>query len=350
MKLFRPATAQGYLHTIVTAVATLLFISGIVLALWFFFYYRNHEETNDAQVEQYITPVAARVTGYVAEVRYRENQLVHKGDTLIIIDPREYKARLDKALADELTAKNAINVSRVSVQAAGAVSAIEQARLSGARAVMVKAKQDLDRYKALYKEEATTLQQVQRIEADYQAAKSHYEEVQNSIRRAGLTTAQAGTVVPETEAQYLAKKAEAENAALFYSYTVITAPYDGYVGKRTLQPGQLVKEWQTLVNMVSSEKWVTANFKETQLAHLKVGQEVTLEIDALNDKKYTGKIESLSPASGARFSLLPPDNATGNFVKIEQRIPVKITLSGTAGENAFLRAGMNVIVVAKHQD
>lgn len=350
MKLFRSATSKGYLHTMVTLVASVLFISGIVLALWFFFYYQNHEETNDAQIEQYITPIAARIPGYVQEVRYRENQLVHKGDTLIIIDPREYKARLDKALADELTAKSAITVSRASVQAAGTMNAIEKAKLAGAKAVMVKAKQDLDRYNALYKEEATTLQQVQRIQADYDAAVSHYNEVESSIYRAGLTTAEAGTYVPQSEAQYLAKKAEAENAALFYSYTVITAPYDGYVGKRTLQPGQLVKEGQTLVSMVSSEKWVIANFKETQLEYLKVGQEVSLKVDALGGKKYAAKIESLSPASGARFSLLPPDNATGNFVKIEQRIPVKIVLTGSSEDNAFLRAGMNVTVVAKHQD
>jgi len=350
MKLFRSATSKGYLHTVVTLVASVLFITGIVLALWFFFYYRNHEETNDAQVEQYITPIAARIPGYVQEVRYEENQFVHKGDTLIIIDPREYKARLDKALADALTAKSAISVSRASVKAAGTLSAIETARLAGAKAVMLKAKQDLDRYQALYKEEATTLQQVQRVQADYDAAKSHYEEVRSSIHRAGLTTTQAATVIPETEAQYMAKKAEAENAALYYSYAVITAPYDGYVGKRTLQPGQLVKEGQTLVNMVSSEKWVVANFKETQLEYLTVGQEVTLEVDALGDKKYTGKIQSLSPASGARFSLLPPDNATGNFVKIEQRIPVKIVLTGADKDNDFLRAGMNVIVIAKHHE
>lgn len=350
MKLFRSATAKGYLHTVVTLVSALLVLTGIVLAIWFFVYYRNHEETNDAQVEQYITPIAARVSGYVQEVRYRENQFVRKGDTLVIIDRREYKARLDKAIADELTAKSGISVSERTAAAAGSLNAIEHSKLLGAKATMLQAKQDLDRYTALLKEEAATKQQVERVQAAYDAARSHFEEINNSITRAGLTTQEAGTRIPEAEAVYMAKKAEAENAALYYSYTVITAPYDGYVGKRTLQPGQLVKEGQTLLNMVSSEKWIIANFKETQLEHLKTGQEVTLQIDALNNKEFTGIVESLSPASGARFSLLPPDNATGNFVKIEQRIPVKIVLKDNTDATDFLRAGMNVIVVAEHQD
>ncbi|KOS07481.1 secretion protein HlyD [Flavobacterium akiainvivens] len=348
MKLFSPATSKGYLHTVVTVVSMVMVVSGIVLATWFFVYYRNHEETNDAQVEQYITPVAARISGYIKEVRFQENQFVHKGDTLIVIDNREYKARLDKAVADELTAKSAINVSRHAAVATAGQDVVEQSKLPGAKAVMVKAQQELERYNALYKEQAATLQQVERVQADYDAALSHYNEIKNSITRAGLDTRQAGTKIPEAEAVYMAKKAEAENAALFYSYTVITAPYDGYVGKRTLQPGQLVKEGQTLVNVVSSEKWVVANFKETQLEYLKVGSEVTLAVDALGDREFTGIIQSLSPASGARFSVLPPDNATGNFVKIEQRIPVKIVLKEDEGAE-FLRAGMNVIVIAEHR-
>ncbi|MNQ39589.1 putative multidrug resistance protein EmrK [compost metagenome] len=144
------------------------------------------------------------------------------------------------------------------------------------------------------------------------------------------------------------KQAVADNAALFLSYTIITAPYDGWVGKRTLQPGQLVKEGQSLLSIVSKEKWITANFKETQLQYLTVGQEIKIEADAINNKEFTGIITSLSPASGARFSLLPPDNATGNFVKIEQRIPVRIQLKDNDKQTDFLRAGMNITVIAEH--
>lgn len=349
MKLWKSVTSKGYLHTLVTLTSTVLVVAGIALAAWFYFFYRSHEETNDAQVEQYVTPVMARISGYVQEVRYNENQPVHKGDTLVIIDGREYKARLDKALADALTAQSAIGVSEKNAAATGGSRAVENAKLLGAKALMLKAKQDLERYTALYKEQATTQQQVERVQADYDAAQSRYNEIRNSIATAQLNTDEAYARVPAAEAELLAKKAEADNAALYYSYTVITAPYDGYVGKKVLQPGQLIKEGQVLVSVVSKEKWVIANFKETQVEHLTAGQEVELRVDASSGKTYTGVIESLSPASGARFSLLPPDNATGNFVKIEQRIPVRIALKGTEEENGFLRAGMNVTVVAKHQ-
>lgn len=336
-------------HKLVSILAGVLIFCAVLLAIWFYFFYRNHEETNDAQVDQYVTPIMARVTGYIQEVRYEENQFVHKGDTLIIIDKREYKAHLDMAEADVENAVKTITVLEKNVAATNSGTSVKQSQLAAAKAEVLKTQQEYKRYAALLKEEAATEQQMERVKADYESAKAHYQEILNAIQSVKLNTSEASAKIPTAQTVIQSKQAVADNAALFLSYTVITAPYDGWVGKKTLQPGQMIKEGQTLLSVVSKEKWITANFKETQIQYLAIGQEVTISADALKDKEFTGIIKSLSPASGARFSLLPPDNATGNFVKIEQRIPIRIELKKSDNATDFLRAGMNALVVAKHQ-
>lgn len=349
MKIFNSPKVRKSFHKLVSILAGVLIFCAVLLAIWFYFFYRNHEETNDAQIEQYVTPIMARVTGYVQEVRYEENQFVHKGDTLIIIDNREYKTHLDMAVADVENAVKTINVLEKNVAATNSGTSVKQSQLAAAKAEVLKTQQEYKRYYALLKEEAATEQQMERVKADYESAKARYQEILNAIQSVKLSTSEASAKIPTAQTVIQSKQAVADNAALFLSYTVITAPYDGWVGKKTLQPGQMIKEGQTLLSVVSKEKWITANFKETQIQYLTIGQEVTITADALKDKEFTGIIKSLSPASGARFSLLPPDNATGNFVKIEQRIPVRIELKKSDDATDFLRAGMNVLIVAKHQ-
>ncbi|PIF32452.1 membrane fusion protein (multidrug efflux system) [Flavobacterium sp. 9] len=336
-------------HILITIIACVLVASGIILGIWFYVFNRNHEETNDAQVEQYVTPIMSRITGYVQEVRFDENQFVHKGDTLVVIDNREYKSKLNVALADVQNAKQSSVVAEKNVATTASSTAIGESQLAAAKTNLWKTKLEYDRYKALVKDEAATSQQLEKVKADYESAQAHLQEMRDRIQSSNLSTSQAQANVPTTQTNIASKQAVADNAALFLSYTIITAPYDGWVGKRTLQPGQMVKEGQSLLSIVSKEKWITANFKETQLQYLTVGQQVKIQADALNDKEFTGIITSLSPASGARFSLLPPDNATGNFVKIEQRIPVRIQLKDTDKHADFLRAGMNITVIAEHQ-
>ncbi|MHC0439879.1 HlyD family secretion protein [Flavobacterium sp. 3-210] len=336
-------------HILITIIACTLVISGVILGIWFYVFNRNHEETNDAQVEQYVTPIMSRITGYVQEVRFDENQFVHKGDTLVVIDNREYKSKLNAALADVQNAKQNSVVAEKNVINTASATAINESQLDAAKSNLWKTKLEYERYKALVKEEAATSQQLEKVRADYESAQAHFSEMKNRIHSATLSTSVAEANVPTTQTNIASKQAVADNAALFLSYTVITAPYDGWVGKRTLQPGQMVKEGQSLLSIVSREKWITANFKETQLQYLTVGQEVEIKADAVNDKVFVGTIASLSPASGARFSLLPPDNATGNFVKIEQRIPVRIQLKEQDKQTDFLRAGMNITVVAAHK-
>ena len=336
-------------HVLITVIACILVASGIILGIWFYVFNSNHEETNDAQVEQYVTPIMSRITGYVQEVRFDENQFVHKGDTLVVIDNREYKSKLNVALADVQSAKQSSVVAERNVATTASTTTIGESQLAAAKTNLWKTKLEYERYQALVKDEAATSQQLEKVRADYESAQAHFQEMRDRIQSSNLSTSQAQANVPTMQTNIASKQAVADNAALFLSYTIITAPYDGWVGKRTLQPGQMVKEGQSLVSIVSKEKWITANFKETQLQYLTVGQEVRIKADALSGKEFTGIITSLSPASGARFSLLPPDNATGNFVKIEQRIPVRIQLKETNKHAEFLRAGMNITVIAEHQ-
>lgn len=348
VKIKNETRANRSFHIIITIIACLLVAGGIILGIWFYVFNKNHEETNDAQIEQYVTPIMSRITGYVQEVRFEENQFVHKGDTLVVIDNREYKSKLNVAQADVQNAKQNSIVAERNVATMASSTPIGESQLSSAKTNLWKTKLEYERYQALVKDEAATSQQLEKVRADYESAQAHYQEMQHRIQSSNLSTSQAQANVPTSQTIIASKQAVADNAALFLSYTIITAPYDGWVGKRTLQPGQMVKEGQSLLSIVSKEKWITANFKETQLQYLTVGQKVRIQADALNDKEFTGIITSLSPASGARFSLLPPDNATGNFVKIEQRIPVRIQLTNSDKQTNFLRAGMNITVIAEH--
>ncbi|MDD2819985.1 MAG: HlyD family secretion protein [Flavobacterium sp.] len=349
VKVHNSSRAHRSFHRLITVISGMLVLGGIVLGIWFYIFNKNHEETNDAQVDQYVTPIMARITGYVTEVRYNENQFVHKGDTLIIIDNREYKAHLDMALADVENAKSNSIVIEKNVATTSNVTSIRQSQLQAVKTEVWKTKLEYNRYKGLVSQEAATEQQLEKVKADYELAQAHYQEIANTIQSATLNTSEASAKIPTAQTVIQSKQAVADNATLFLSYTVITAPYDGWVGKKMIQPGQMIKEGQTLVSIVSKEKWITANFKETQLQYLSIGQEVELKADAISGRDFVGIIESLSPASGARFSLLPPDNATGNFIKIEQRIPVRIKLKDNNAQTDFLRAGMNVTVIAEHK-
>lgn len=349
VKVQNSSRAHRSFHRLITVIASILVVGGIVLGIWFYIFNQNHEETNDAQVDQFVTPIMARITGFIKEVRYNENQFVHKGDTLLVIDNREYKAHLDMALADVENAKSNSIVIEKNVATTSNTISVRQAQLQAAKTEVWKTKLEYNRYKELVSQDAATEQQLEKVKADYELAQAHYQEIANTIQSAALNTAEASAKIPTAQTVIQSKQAVADNATLFLSYTIITAPYDGWVGKKNIQPGQMIKEGQTLVSIVSKEKWITANFKETQLQYLSIGQEVTMQADAIRGRKFTGIIESLSPASGARFSLLPPDNATGNFIKIEQRIPVRIKLKVSDAQTDFLRAGMNVTVIAEHK-
>ncbi|RFS19073.1 HlyD family secretion protein [Chitinophaga silvatica] len=321
----------------------------ICLAIWgikTLLHHWKYEETNDAQVDEYINPVVAKVTGFIEEIKYEENQEVHKGDTLVIIDNSEYAAQQQEAEASLMNAKAQVDILKSNVNTAAQSSKVNQSQIAAAKAKLVHQEQEYDRYKKLYDVESATKQQLERVEAALAVARSEYntalDAYQTSLAKINDTRIQKEAL----EAEIKRREAVVVKNDLNVSYTIITAPYDGKMGRRTIQPRQLVSAGQVLAYIVDWEagKWVVANFKETQIRHMSIGETANITIDAFPGKQFSGKIISLSGATGSRFSLLPPDNATGNFVKIAQRIPVRIRLNGKPEELKELAAGMNANV------
>ncbi|MGG5207821.1 HlyD family secretion protein [Chryseobacterium sp. MIQD13] len=330
----------------ITFLAWILIISGITGMVSFYLFSRKNVTTNDAQIEQYITPVSSKVSGFIKTIRFEENQFVHQGDTLIVIDNREFVNQVKMAEAG--LHANAENITTIEsgVNTKESDSKIIDAKIASVKIDIWRTEQDFNRYRNLVSEDAATEQQFENVKASYEQAKANLlalEQQKNAIK-AGANEQQ--TKVAPVKSQIQQSSANLNNARLFLSYTVITAPYDGWVGKKTIQEGQLIKEGQALVQIVSKEKWIIANYKETQLGQIDSKQEVTITADAYPDIEFKGKVVSISPASGSQFSLIKPDNATGNFVKIEQRFPVKIILDHNQN-NEKLLSGMNVLVSAK---
>lgn len=307
------------------------------------------EETNDAQVEEYINPVTSRVSGFIKEVRYDENQEVKKGDTLVIIDNSEYALQREEGIAVLENARSQIRVLESNVQTASRMAEVNKSQIAAVKAKLQRQQLEYARYKTLFEAESATRQQLENVKSaldvarsDYQAALNNY---QASLSKVNDNRAQIAPVLSEIKRRQLLL----QRNQLDVSYTVLTAPYAGKMGRRTIQPGQQIQVGQTLGFIVDGEtgKWVIANFKETQLHNMHLGQAVEIVTDAYPDKKIAGKILSMSPATGARFSLLPPDNSTGNFVKIVQRIPVKIQITEAGSAVNLLSAGMNASVVVR---
>jgi len=346
------STQKNYTNTDQLITRITAWIAGIIaigLAIWgliFLFDFYSYEETNDAQVEEYINPVTSRVTGFIHEIKYEENQEVKKGDTLLVIDNSEYKLQQEEGEAALANAQAQINVMESNVATTAKVSVASESQIASAKAKLVKQQQDYDRYEKLFKVESATQQQLENSKAALDVANSEYrsavENYQASLSKVNDIKAQKGVY----EAEIKRRQALLSRNKLDVGYTVIRAPYNGKMGRRTIQEGQLIQAGQTLAFIVDKEagKWVIANFKETQISHMHINAAVEITADAYPGKTFKGTVVSLSPATGARFSLLPPDNSTGNFVKIVQRIPVKIKLTDNAATLDQLRAGMNANV------
>lgn len=348
----------------------------------------THEDTENAYLESDITTISPKIQGYITDVRVKENQEVQAGDTLFMLDNREYvlkvlqaEAALKNAEAN-VTALNAnagaanasTRTAEANTQSSEALVAVSsasvrtaEANVDGAKARAWQAAQDFKRYDVLVKQNAVTQQQydlakanMENTEAAYQAALAQLETARKQVElnrkqtEAGRNQkiAVAGQADAANRNVNLAqtlvqqRKVELDNARLNLSYTVILAPAHGVIAKKTAQLGQFVNIGSPLCSLVSNTGlWATANFKETQVAHMKSGQAVSIKVDAYKGKTFNGAIESIAPATGAKFSLLPPDNASGNFVKVVQRIPVRVALTDAPDANFPLRAGMSVEVI-----
>jgi membrane fusion protein (multidrug efflux system) len=310
-------------------------------------YRRAHESTDNAQVDASIVPVLAKVGGYVSQLAVAENQPVKEGDLLVRIDSTEYAVRVVQAQAEyDAAASVAGATGQAGAQLKGAEGQqqVVAAQIDAARAQVAKATADLARAKELVGRQIVSRQQLDAAQSAYDQANAALQAVERQARSADAQYigAQAGTRL--AQARLAAARAALDNARLQLSYTSARAPLTGVVSKKQVEVGQLVSPGQPLLTLVDAlNSWVTANFKETQLSEMKVGQPVALEVDAYPGCAAEGKVESLGAATGARFALLPPDNATGNFTKVVQRVPVRIAVTKGCGPDRPLRPGMSVI-------
>ncbi len=336
-------------NRVLTIIAWIFILIGVVSVLWFYFFSSSHVSTNNAQVRQYITPVSSKVSGFIKEIHFEENQFVHQGDTLLIIDNREYKNQIDMASANLESTTETVETFERSVDTKASDIHVIDAKIEAAKIEVWRSEQEYNRFKNLVEQNAATLQQFEDVDAHFKQSKANLNALVQQKGTIQVATTAEQTKVAPAKSKILQSKAQLENAKLNYSYTYIVAPYDGWVGTKNIQVGQLVKEGQALVQVVSKQKWVVANFKETQLGKIDIEKDIEIVADAYPNVTFFGKVESLSPAAGSEFSLIKPDNATGNFVKIEQRFPVKIILKDSE-DLAKLRTGMNVQVAAKKLD
>lgn len=323
----------------------------VVAGIWVaskFAHFGDVEFTDNAQVQRQIVPVNSRVQGYVKEIRFKEYESVRKGDTLVVIDDADMRLRVAQARADYQNALAGRTVADSSVGVASANVAVSEASISEAAILMENAAVELERYRKLLEKDAVTRQQYDGVETDYKAKKARYEMLARQRSASSSVVAETRQRIAQTDAGIELSKALLETAELNLSYTVITAPCDGYASRKEIQIGQLVQPGQTLLDIVdSSDIWVTANYKETQLKHIHPGSDVIIKVDAVPGKVFAGKVVSLSSATGAALSLLPQDNSAGNFVKVRQRIPVRIEFAGDT-DLSLLRAGMNVECEVKY--
>lgn len=301
--------------------------------------------TDNAQVRRQIVPVNARVQGYIKEIRFDEYTFVHEGDTLIIIDDSEYRLRLAQAKAELQNAVTGKSAMHTVISTTNNNIGVNEASITGTKVELENAARDLERYASLFKEKAVTQKQYDDAKTRYESMKAKYDMLCRQKQSTSLTKEEQQQRLGQQDAGIELAQAAVELASLNLSYTVITAPADGYTSRKSLQKGQLVQPGQTLLSIVDeNDVWVVANYKETQTAKMKLGDKVRITVDALPDAVYIGRIEAISNATGAQYSIVPQDNATGNFVKVEQRLPVKIrfTADNTPESIQRLRAGLNV--------
>src|SRR4051794_936815 len=334
----------------------LIIVGVLVLALgvWGvrrYLYSRHHVTTDNAQVDAHITLIAPRVAAFVARVLVDDNQHVQEGDTLVILDDRDLKVRLEQAEADLHAAQAAVGSrgrtgeAQATLQATRAQAASVQAAVTAAEAEYKKRAADVERYRALAGQKIVSAQQLDAAEAAADAARANLEAARRNAAAAGSQVSASGAAVRSADARMAAAEAAVSNARLQLSYAYITAPVAGTIARRNAESGALVQVGQTLMSIVpDNEIWVTANLKETQLTNIKVGDRAEFTVDAYPGQDFAGRVVSLSPATGARFSLLPPDNATGNFTKVVQRVPVKIQVEQPTQSTKPLRPGMSVEV------
>jgi membrane fusion protein (multidrug efflux system) len=340
-----PPRKKGYKLKFVLA-GTALLVVLIAVIFYFFLFIAPYESTDDAFIDGYVTLISPRVPGQVARLMVTDNQEVKAGDVLVEIDPRDYGTSLSQTKADLAAANSQANQSRAQVNVSEAKVAQAQAAVTAAEAEAQRANEDLKRYETVesraVSKSALDLAQAQARSANANLAAAYSQtnaaEAEVALSKAGVETAIAAVQQAEAKLQ---------QAELNLSYTKVIAPMDGRVTARTVQAGNYVQPGQALLALVPKDVWVVANFKETQLTYMLAGQPVELRVDAYPNRKFKGKVDSLQAGTGARFSLLPPENAVGNYIKVVQRVPVKIVFDEELPTSLDIAPGMSVVPIVK---
>ncbi len=338
--------------TIFNITATCVIAIGLIWVCSHFVHLGHVEYTDNAQVKQHIVPVNSRVQGFIKEIRFEEYTHVKKGDTLVIIEDAEFRLRLAQAEAQWQNTLAAQGATDMSISATENNLHVSDAGIEEMKVLLENAKREYIRYEKLLEQDAVTKQQYDAIRTNYEATKAKYKMMVRQKQSTAFAKEEQTRRMDQDIAASKAADAARYLAALNLSYTVITAPFDGYTGRKTIQEGELIQPGQTMVDMVEdNSKWVIANYKETQTAHIEIGMPVKIEVDAIPGVTFDGEVECLSPATGASFSLMPQDNSAGNFVKIEQRIPVRIKFTDANSREHMLRlkAGMNAECEVKYK-
>ncbi len=349
---------------IINYLVLILVLIGLFWVVKAYFNIGNDRYTNASQVETFINPINTRVSAYIKEIRFIEHQYVKKGDTLIILDDREIQTQLGQAEAAYMSAtasknavSNSVKTASNNVNTASSNAQSAKANIEATKARLWNAEQNYKRYENLLKDEAVTRQQFDQIKSDYEAQKAQleaqilqYQAVVNTKTTSELSVNEVQSRLGMNDAEIKRTENALEMAKLNLSYTVITAPHDGIMGRRTVNIGQLLNPSQQVATIVDiNNLWITANYREKQMENVTIGGLAKIKVDALGGKEFEGKITAISGATGARYAAVPVDNSTGNFVKVQQRIPVRIefTENNKPEDLKLLRAGMNVEVTLK---
>ena len=336
---------------IVPIILGIVLLGGIIFGIKEYIYYSKHIDTDDAQIDGDISPVVARVGGYVDSIFFEENGHVEKGQVLVKLDDRDYKVKLEQAIAAQTGASANVGVGQSQIIAIAANSSSARAQVESNAAKLEKANKDFARYANLVKDGSVTQQQFDQAKSDRDVAEANYRASQDQYKSALEQVGTTRNQLKVTNVGVTQRQSDVDYAKLQLSYTTIISPAAGIVSKKSIQIGQLVAAGQTLFSVVNDNSmYITANFKETQLENLRNGQKVDIDVDAYPDLKIQGTVWNFSPSTGAKGSLLPPDNATGNFVKVVQRVPVKIKINADKETLAKLHQGMSVNVSVIYKD
>ena len=333
----------------VSLLGVAIIVWGVIEVICLFLNYSQTETSNDAQIEQYVSPINLRASGYIDKIYFTEHQEVRKGDTLLVLDDREYKIRVMEAEAALKDAQAGATVINATLNTTQTTATVYDASIAEIEVRLAKLEKDRKRYENLVERKAATPIQLEQIVTDYEATRKKLEAVKRQKKAALSGVDEVSYRRVSTEAAIQRATAALEMARLNLSYTVVVAPCDGKLGRRSLEEGQFIAAGQTITYILpNTQKWIVANYKETQIENLSIGQEVSVTVDAISDKEFKGKVTSIYGATGSKYSLVPTDNSAGNFVKIQQRIPVRIDFTDLSKEdNERLAAGMMVVVKAK---